>query len=201
MKGVQITRKVRLALCFIVLIMNVIPLICAESEVITTIILINRQAELVDVDTEGEILKRHVAIPDYFSSGRSHKSSLKKSLSLIKDYGSVDYTLPGSSDLSQEVLQEFMSQPIKKDDNNYSSTEVRFNKNLSKEQSNINHLQPRQLWAGYESKERLIRKKARSKNLSFLDHFFPERKPYHGKQHQVSLERFMVYTFPRNIYT
>ena len=199
MNDVQITRKVRLALCFIVLLMNMTPLVCAESEVITTIILINRQAELVDVDTEGESLKRHVAIPDYFSSGRSHKSSLKKSLNLIKDYGSVDYTLPGSSDLSQDALQEFMSQRINKDTNGCSSIERRSTKNLSKEQPHINNLQPSQLWA--TTKERLTRKKVRPKGLSFLDHFFPERKPQHGKQHQVCLERFRIYTFPRNIYT
>lgn len=80
----------------------------SDSEVITTIILINRQAELVDVSLDGEVMKRHVAVPDYFSSGRSHQSSLKNSLNLLKDYGSVDHILPGSSNLSGTTLQSYI---------------------------------------------------------------------------------------------
>ncbi len=84
----------------------------SDEEFITTIILINRQAELVDIDSSGEILKRHVAIPDYFSSGRSHRSSLRKSLQLIKDYGLFnDHSLPGGSDLPAICLQSFMGNP------------------------------------------------------------------------------------------
>lgn len=86
-----------------------------DSEIITTIILINRQAELVDVNTEGEVLKRHLAVPDYFSSGRSHNRSLRKSLSLLKSYGqhetidaSPNYMLPNSSKLPGKCLQSFM---------------------------------------------------------------------------------------------
>ncbi len=82
----------------------------SDSEIITAIILINRQAELVDMDDEGEIIHRHVAIPDYFSSGRSHQSSLRKSLSLIKDYGSIEknFFLPGGSKLPAVCLQSYM---------------------------------------------------------------------------------------------
>lgn len=84
----------------------------SESEVITTIILIDRQAELVDVDQFGEVLRRHVAVPDYFSSGRSHKSILRSSLKKVKDYGFIqtDFSIPGSSQLSNEVLQSFLVQ-------------------------------------------------------------------------------------------
>ncbi len=84
----------------------------SESEVITTIILIDRQAELVDVDQFGEVLRRHVAVPDYFSSGRSHNSSLRRSLKKVKDYGQLktDFSIPGSSELPNEMLQSFLVQ-------------------------------------------------------------------------------------------
>jgi len=85
----------------------------AEEEIITAIILINSQAELVDMDQEGEILRRHLAIPDYFSSGRSHKNSLRRSLNQIKDYGFIeDYSIPGSSDLPAICLQSSMNEDI-----------------------------------------------------------------------------------------
>jgi len=81
----------------------------AEEEIITTIILINSQAELVDMDREGEILRRHLAIPDYFSSGRSHNNSLRRSLDQIKDYGIIeDFSIPGGSNLPAVCLQSFM---------------------------------------------------------------------------------------------
>lgn len=87
-----------------------------DSEIITTIILINRQAELVDVNSDGEVLKRHLAVPDYFSSGRSHNRSLKKSLSLLKTYGAVEETpnhfLPNSSKLPGSCLQSFMKDMV-----------------------------------------------------------------------------------------
>ena len=87
-----------------------------DSEIITTIILINRQAELVDVNSDGEVLKRHLAVPDYFSSGRSHNRSLKKSLSLLKSYGAVEeapnHFLPNSSQLPGACLQRFMKDLI-----------------------------------------------------------------------------------------
>jgi len=80
----------------------------SDSEYITTIILINRQAELVDVNQDGEVLKRHMAIPDYFSSGRSHKKSLRSSLQKMKDYGAINHTLPGSSNLCSNILQSYI---------------------------------------------------------------------------------------------
>lgn len=77
---------------------------------ITEIILINRQAELVEMDLDGEILKRHLAIPDYFTSGKSHKRSLRESLRQIRDYGQLEesFMLPGSSSLPGECLQSYM---------------------------------------------------------------------------------------------
>lgn len=81
----------------------------SESEVITTIILIDRQAELVDVSADGEVLKRHVAVPDYFTSGRSHTNSLKRGLDLIKDYGMIDnHILPQSSSICNHSLQSYL---------------------------------------------------------------------------------------------
>ena len=86
-------------------------MMCAETdfETITAIILINGNAELVDVNIEGDILKRHLSIPDYFTSGRSHKRSLGMSMKMIKQYGSVDtHLLPNSSKLPAKCLQSFM---------------------------------------------------------------------------------------------
>jgi len=88
-----------------------------DSEIITTIILINRQAELVDLDEEGEVLKRHIAIPDYFTSGRSHSRSLKNSIERSKGYGHFispkTHFISGSSDLLSEDLQSFLVDCIK----------------------------------------------------------------------------------------
>jgi len=80
----------------------------SDADALTTIILINRQAELVDVSPDGEVLKRHVSVPDYFSSGRSHQNSLRRSLKLLKDYGVIDHTLPGKSKLSGLSLQSYL---------------------------------------------------------------------------------------------
>lgn len=95
----------------IVFLFSAISLTSKESELITNIILINRQAELVEMDAAGEILRRFVVIPDYFSSGKSHNRSLRESLEVIKDYGSAepDYFLPGDSNLPSECLQSFIS--------------------------------------------------------------------------------------------
>lgn len=80
-----------------------------DFEAITAIILINGSAELVDVNNHGEILKRHVAIPDYFTSGRSHKRSLGNGMKMIEQYGSVESNfLPESSNLPTKCLQSFM---------------------------------------------------------------------------------------------
>ena len=78
-----------------------------SEESVTNIILINRQAELVEMNLEGEIIKRYLAIPDYFSSGKSHSRNLRESLNAIKDYGQIEpnYFLPFESSLPDECLQ------------------------------------------------------------------------------------------------
>lgn len=84
-------------------------------ESITAIILINGSAELVDVNAQGEVLKRHISIPDYFTSGRSHEGSLGKGMKMIDQYGSVNqHMLPGSSNLPSKCLQSYMSAISKK---------------------------------------------------------------------------------------
>jgi len=106
---VNVSKSIKTFFCLVLLTMNFSVFASAESEVIQTIILINREAELVDLSADGEVLKRYVAIPDYFSSGRSHQRSLKKSLELLKDYGfEENHTLPGSSDLAAADLQHYM---------------------------------------------------------------------------------------------
>jgi hypothetical protein len=59
----------------------------ANEEVITEIILINGFAELVDINPNGDVLQRYLSIPDYFSSGRSHKRTLRESLAKAKLFG------------------------------------------------------------------------------------------------------------------
>jgi len=61
----------------------------AEEDIVTDIILINGLAELVDINHDGEVLQRYMAIPDYFSSGRSHKRTLRESLAKTKIYGAI----------------------------------------------------------------------------------------------------------------
>ena len=97
-------------LCVQLLILSSVLLASSEAELITTIILIDRQAELVDVSLDGEVMKRHVSVPDYFTSGRSHQSSLKNSLKMLKDYGSNDrHMLPKSSSLCSQTCLLYTS--------------------------------------------------------------------------------------------
>ncbi len=76
----------------------------AKSGVITDIILINSVAELVDLSPDGEILQRYVTIPDYFTSGKSHKRNLRESLAKLKLYG--------YQDKEQNLNQPVYSAPI-----------------------------------------------------------------------------------------
>lgn len=79
-----------------------------ENEIITTIILINRSAELVDINFEGEVVKRHAGVPDYFSSRKSHQTHLLNSLKQLSDAGDNDYFLPQSSTRPNSCLQAYM---------------------------------------------------------------------------------------------
>lgn len=109
MKRVNLLKGLKTYLCFLILTLNFAVFAFANAETITTIILIDRVAELVELTEEGEVLQRHLSIPDYFSSGRSHKSSLKQSLLKLKDYGYEEsFELPGSSDLDASILQSYM---------------------------------------------------------------------------------------------
>ena len=82
----------------------------ASGEYFTTIILINQEAELVDLTEDGIILKRHRKIPDYFSTSRSHESMILLNAS-GKEIGhhQGDHFLPGSSDLPKACLQNSMT--------------------------------------------------------------------------------------------
>ncbi|MEL6122859.1 MAG: hypothetical protein AAFR14_03985 [Bacteroidota bacterium] len=59
----------------------------AEEGLVTDIILINGKAELVEFSKEGDIVTRHMAVPDYFTSGKSHTRSLRQSLEKLNVYG------------------------------------------------------------------------------------------------------------------
>ena len=87
-----------------------------KDDIITDIILIDRQAELVDLNQKGDILRRHISVPDYWTSGQSHSYSLKKALLSIKAYGAVDAIddafISGSSSLPAECLQAFLRQKV-----------------------------------------------------------------------------------------
>lgn len=61
----------------------------AAEDIVTDIILINGVAELADFTTDGEVVTRHAVVPDYFTSGKSHKRSLREMLNKMKVYGEV----------------------------------------------------------------------------------------------------------------
>lgn len=93
----------------------------AKEEVITEIILINGLAELVDLSSDGQVLQRHLSIPDYFSSGRSHKRTLRESLAKTKLFGTVSDIEPYIETIvfkaPQECRQSLMKRSEKKDSN------------------------------------------------------------------------------------
>ena len=62
----------------------------SDTDVLTTIILIDGEAELVDVGPGGEILKRYIAVPDYFSSPSSHSSIVRRSLNRYRNLSNVE---------------------------------------------------------------------------------------------------------------
>ncbi len=171
----------------------------SESEVITTIILIDRQAELVDVSAEGEVLKRHVAVPDYFTSGRSHTNSLKRGLDLIKDYGMIDnHVLPQSSRVCNHSLQSYLlsesrSRAICKMSESQSSNGWSQDYDIAKRDWDVDFK-----YHFGEVKLNEERKKGYSKSLqanqkaSFADVFFPSISIVHTerRQHNIDKVRF-----------
>jgi len=164
----------------------------ADSEVITTIILINREAELVDLNSDGEVLKRYVAVPDYFSSGRSHTNSLKKSLQLLKDYGHVpDYNLPGSSDLSANDLQSYMLENMKPRVCEQASLSLYISdKDIDSDDTNYLEISnSREIVALIASERIQISSKSMDPPSSFADVFYPSLDQETLKQQDLSPQR------------
>ena len=170
----------------------------SDAEVITTIILINRQAELVDVSSDGEILKRHVAVPDYFTSGRSHSNSLKRSLNLIKDYGSIDYMLPESSSLCSQTLQSYILKEAKSrlTCKHAISPSIQKGKkvfnNISKDLGVIPTLAFGMVKPNIKEHRNLIRNVIKEEKIAFADIFFPSIDLVfsYNRQHNINNERF-----------
>lgn len=66
----------------------------AGSEALTTIILINSEAFLVDIDSDGEVLKKHIEVPHYFRSGQSHQALVQQAMRKSRPvYGMKSYKL------------------------------------------------------------------------------------------------------------
>lgn len=74
----------------LVMIIGYAQVMDAKEDIVRDIILINGVAELADFNQEGEILLRHISIPDYFTSGRSHSRSLRESLAKINYFGASE---------------------------------------------------------------------------------------------------------------
>lgn len=205
MSNVNLSKGIKTILCFFFLSANFLALASAESEVITTIILINREAELVDLDEQGEVLKRYVAIPDYFSSGRSHNSSLRKSLAQLKDYGyEKDFSIPGSSDLAAEDLQSYMMKPRKKTCQTISCLLPFTSPDSIKESKRYPFDQTIIVASAYlsQNNEYTIKPQAtNSSHNSFIDKFYPRIIPDAKKQHQRGLSRSRGEYIIWNVYT
>ena len=87
MKHIQLHLILRSLASILVLTMFFVTSLSSMSsdDIVTDIILINGYAVLVDIDNKGEVLKKHLDIPNYFRSSRTHES-LRRS-SLIKAKG------------------------------------------------------------------------------------------------------------------
>lgn len=95
------TWKISLPLVFLsVYFINPSETLAGDEAVMTTIILINSEAMLVDLDERGEILKQHILVADYFTSSQSHEALVRRSIDRIRDLsdiGMIDQTVPSSS--------------------------------------------------------------------------------------------------------
>jgi len=203
MKHVNLMKGIKTIFCLLTLAMNFSVVALAESEVITTIILIDREAELVDLSSDGEVLKRYVSVPDYFSSGRSHKSSLKKSLQLVKDYGyEEDYNLPGSSTKEAKELQSFMAEAMPKRTCSTTQSTLILQKTIYQQRDTQNLSQVNLLdIAGVSQQNKMLDySKAAFEKDSFEDIFYPSVDQNHVKQQDEGPHR-STYDVIRNIYT
>ncbi len=181
-------------LCLLALTLNFAVFAWADAETITTIILIDRVAELVELTEDGEVLQRHLAVPDYFSSGRSHNSSLKQSLAKLKDYGyQENFDLPGSSLLSSSELQRHMTKE-KKD----FSPPMPYEKGISVDGPSLD--QSKKSMAGILTNKVTTIIKLQTKRsspqaletLSFVDVFYPRIEDSQLKQRDIYLMRSSI---------
>lgn len=78
-----------LSLGFIVLSANGAEI----NEMITTIILINGEAHLVDIAPDGELLVSYGKVPDYFSSTLSHEDIVDRSIAILESNRKSRYDL------------------------------------------------------------------------------------------------------------
>ena len=87
----------------------------AEEEFITTIILINGEAELADITKSGEVLKRIIAVPEYFHSRSSHNRLVKRSKEKAEGLSSdlrPDDNIVQSGSLVQAETENKNTQPV-----------------------------------------------------------------------------------------
>ncbi len=107
--GLLSINKAVLSVCC--LFFSFFPLLVG-AETVTDIILINGQAELVQMDKSGEILQRLIKVPDYFNSNRSHRSLKSASLNKIPIVGKVET----HRKTDPEILKEHFLRTDKKAD-------------------------------------------------------------------------------------
>jgi len=192
---VNLLKGLKTYLCLLALTLNFAAFSLANSETITTIILIDRVAELVELTEDGEVLQRHLAVPDYFTSGRSHSKSLRQSLAKLKDYGLEEsFELPGSSDLSSTELQTQMTSYITKScslapmnilpDSLSTMLKTKSNQRAIQHQSHVKYI------ATIQSEPDLVRTTRHLEQRAlFVDVFYPRLEDSQPKQRDFHLVR------------
>ncbi len=88
------------AMLFVLLLCLPFAFLRASNETLTDIILINGNAELVEMDKKGDIIHRLLAVPNYFDSPQSHNSLKKKSMAQVQTVGDIN----GASKTCPHVL-------------------------------------------------------------------------------------------------
>lgn len=78
----------------------------AEVDYQNTIILINGDAVLVKLGPKGEILKKYINVPDYFTSGRNHESLVQRAVSRVKELSAVHRVYDTDHFMSQESIAQ-----------------------------------------------------------------------------------------------
>ncbi len=75
-------------------ILGSVQLFAGREDLKTTIILIDGEAVLVDLNLKGDILKQYIHVDDYFTSWKSHESLVKRSIeraASMRDIGHKAY--------------------------------------------------------------------------------------------------------------